>query len=224
MIERTDRLVGKDAHHAWSSRRCDAETHARLVPNHGRRDRPASRSLVHKPRELARAPHAFAIELDDEVARLDPGSRRGALRPHLLDDRALGRVLDVAHHDTDVAATRIEQPSRHHRRSMVLLRYGAAEGGHRHGDRHQGGENRGATEEHPRERLRCHCRPSLPNKKRAGQRPLRGSCLLVLGRRPASIGRIGGTSRGQRRVPHRTARARTGAIGGICARRGRHAF
>ena len=49
-----------------------------------------------QPRQVPRAPDVLAVEIRDDVALLDPGLRRGAVRAHLLDQRAAGGRLPAS--------------------------------------------------------------------------------------------------------------------------------
>ena len=64
--------VARDRHVAAAIvlRRRDLQVAALSVADDGRGDAAARRALLHQPRELARAAHVLAVELDDDVAAL----------------------------------------------------------------------------------------------------------------------------------------------------------
>ena len=88
-------------------RRRDVQRHRRPVPQHAHRCGPAGRRLLDEPRQLAGAAHALAVELDDDVPRLDAGGLGGAVGAHVRHHRALGAFggfLHVTHRDADLGA------------------------------------------------------------------------------------------------------------------------
>ena len=78
----------------------------RSVPPHAQRYGPPRRRLLDDARQLTRAAHALAVELYDDVPRLDARGVGGAVGAHVHDHRARcrGEVLDVPHRDADSAA------------------------------------------------------------------------------------------------------------------------
>src|SRR5581483_890908 len=68
-----------------------------------RGDGPTRRRLLNQPRELPRAAHALAVEIDDHVGRFQPGLLGGAVGPDLVYRDPLAGVADE-HADVAAAA------------------------------------------------------------------------------------------------------------------------
>src|SRR5581483_7299859 len=66
-----------------------------FVPQDRRLDGATDRRLLHQPRELPRAAHVFAVELDDDVIRPQAGLFGGAVGADLVDGDARRFITDV---------------------------------------------------------------------------------------------------------------------------------